>query len=303
MTSILQRVSRSLLAGGIGLAVLGLAADARAEDPTKEQCISANEDAQTLRQKGHLQAARTQLLVCVRTSCPTAVRDDCAQRLNDIENAVPTIVFTAKGAGDVDLSDVKVTMDGVAVATRLDGAALTVEPGEHSFEFTAAGYPPVLKTLVLREGVKRRQEQIVFAAIVAPVEQTAPTPVAPVFAPAPPASPSESGDGRRILAYVLGGAGVVGLGLGTVFALKAKSTYDDSGAHCPRGPASCDADGVSGGKDANAQATVSTIAFLAGGALLASGVVLFVTAPKDGGVTVQPAVGMAGAGLRLAATW
>ena len=302
MTSILQRVSRSLLAGGIACALLGLAADARAEDPTKEQCISANEDAQTLRQKGHLQAARTQLLVCVRTSCPTAVRDDCAQRLNDLENAIPTIVFTAKGAGDVDLSDVKVTMDGVAVATRLDGAALTVEPGEHSFEFTTAGYPPVLKTLVLREGVKRRQEQIVFAPIGGPVDP-APTTIAPASEPVPPAPPAESGEGRRILAYVLGGAGVVGLGLGAVFALKAKSTYDDSNAYCPGGPTHCNELGVSGGKDASAQATVSTISFIAGGALLASGIVVFVTAPKDGGVTVQPTVGMAGAGLRLAATW
>ena len=273
-----------------------------AEEPTKEQCISANEDAQTLRQKGHLEDARKQLLVCVRTSCPTAVRDDCAQRLNDIESAVPTIVFTAKGNGDADLSDVKVTMDGVTIATRLDGGALTLEPGEHAFEFTTAGYPPVQRTLVLREGVKRRQEQIVFGNGAVAVEPQAPPPVVPVPAPLPPA-PVESGDGRRIVSYVLGGAGIVGLGLGTFFGLKAKSTYDDSGAHCPRGPTSCDADGVQGGKDASTQAAGSTVAFLAGGALLATGVVLYLTAPKDGGVTVQPAVGMAGASLRLGASW
>lgn len=303
MIAVRQRVSRSLLAAGAGLALVVLAGDARAEDPTKEQCISANEDAQTLRQKGHLQAARLQLLVCVRTSCPTAVRDDCAQRLNDIENAMPTIVFTAKGTGDVDLSDVKVTMDGVAIATRLDGGALTLEPGEHAFEFTAVGYPPVSKTLVMREGVKRRQEQILFASVVAPV-QTAPAVIEPVNTPAAPAPDvAPSSDGRRILSYVLGGAGIVGIGIGTIFGLKAKSTYDDSADHCPRGPASCDADGVSGGKDASTQATVSTISFIAGGALLASGIVLFVTAPKDGGVTVAPAVGMTGAGLRLGATW
>ena len=304
MTSIRRRVSRSFLTVGVGLALLGSSASARAEDPTKEQCISANEDAQTLRQKGHLQAARSQLLVCVRTSCPIAVRDDCAQRLNDIENALPTIVFNAKGTGDADLSDVKVTMDGVVVATRLDGAALAFEPGEHAFEFAAPGYPPIIKTLVLREGVKRRQEQIVFAAaVVATAEQ----PLAPVSAPTPPPAEDRSSDSasgsQRLLAYVLGGAGIVGLGLGTVFAIKAKSTYDDSGAHCPRGPASCDADGVSGGKDASKQATVATISLIAGGALLASGIVLFITAPKDGGITVQPTVGMAGAGLRLGATW
>jgi hypothetical protein len=301
MTSIVQPVSRSVLAAAAGIAVFAFATRAHAEDPTKEQCISANEDAQTLRQKGHLEAARTQLLVCVRTSCPAAVRDDCAQRLDDIASAVPTIVFTAKGSGDVDLSDVKVTMDGVTIATRLDGSALTLEPGEHAFEFTAAGYPPVQKTLVLREGVKRRQEQIVFATGAAPGDAQAPA-VVPIASPLPQAA-VESGDGRRTLSYVLGGAGLVGLGLGTFFGLKAKSTYDDSGAHCPRGPSSCDAAGVSGGKDASTQAAVSTVAFLAGGALLATGVVVYLTAPKDGGVTLQPAVGMAGAGLRLGASW
>lgn len=302
MISPLPRLSRSLLAAAVGLALLGFAVDARAEDPTKEQCISANEDAQTLRQKGHLQAARSQLLVCVRTSCPTAVRDDCAQRLNDIENAIPTIVFTAKGANDVDLSDVKVTMNGVTVATRLDGAALNVEPGEHSFEFTTPGYPPVTRTLVLREGVKRRQEQIAFAPVVVPGESPQAAATAPL-APATAGQPQTeaSGDGRRTVAYVLGGAGVVALGLGAFFGLKAKSTYDDSKTDCTNNL--CGAKGVEGGKDASTQAAVSTISFIAGGALLASGIVLFVTAPKDGGVTVQPTVGTAGAGLRLGATW
>ena len=305
MTSTLPRFVRPLLAAGLGLAFVGLAADARAEDPTKEQCISANEDAQTLRQKGHLQAARSQLLVCVRPSCPVAVRDDCAQRLNDIENAVPTIVFSAKGTGEADLINVKVTMDGVTIATKLEGTALTLEPGEHSFEFTTPGYAPIVKTFVMREGVKRRQEQIVFTPIVAPGDPGAGgAPVAPpVTPPAPQAT--DSGDSRRILAYVLGGAGIVGVGLGTFFGLKAKSTYDDSKQYCPRGASSCTADGVSGGSDASTQAAVSTVAFIAGGALLASGIIVFITAPKNGttGMTVQPTVGMAGAGVRLGASW
>ena len=152
MTMARYRGSRSrtdgksvFLAAALVLASVGVSVDARAEDPTKEQCISANEDAQSLRAKNKLQAARAQLLVCVAKSCPTAIRDDCSERLNDIEIAVPTVVFTEKG-GDTDLSAVKVTMDGVVVATRLDGAALTVEPGEHAFEFTAEGYAPVIKT-------------------------------------------------------------------------------------------------------------------------------------------------------------
>ncbi len=311
MTMARYRGSRSrtdgksvFLAAALVLASVGVSVDARAEDPTKEQCISANEDAQSLRAKNKLQAARAQLLVCVAKSCPTAIRDDCSERLNDIEIAVPTVVFTAKG-GDTDLSAVKVTMDGVVVATRLDGAALTVEPGEHAFEFTAEGYAPVIKTFVLREGVKRRQEEIVFYST---HPSTAAPPVVPIdrgvtqsAGPAQEQPVADSGNGRRILSYVLGGAGIVGIGLGTYFGLKAKSTYDDSASHCKNGV--CDSAGFDGGEDASSQAAVSTVAFIAGGALLAGGLILFLTAPKDGGVSVQPTAGLNGGGLRLGATW
>lgn len=305
MSTRARRAARRFSTAAIAVALLGVAADARAEDPTKEQCISANEDAQTLRQKGRLQAARAQLLVCVANSCPVAIKDDCSQRLNDIETAIPTIVFTAK-AGDGDVSAVKVTMDGTVVASRLDGSALTVEPGEHAFEFTTPGYAPVLKSFVLREGVKRRQEEIVFY----PMGGATP-PIAAGAAPPPPVATEpppvgehpieDSGNGRRILSYVLGGAGIVSLGLGAYFGLKAKSTYDDSESHCRNGV--CDSEGVTGGDDASTQAAVSTVAFVAGGALLAGGIILFLTAPKDGGVNLQPAAASNGGGLRLGGTW
>jgi hypothetical protein len=144
--------------------VVGVVTEARADEPTKEQCMSANEAAQSLRQSGKLEAARAQLLTCVAKSCSAAVRDDCNERLDELTKAVPTIVFTAKGAGGADLVAVRVTVDGAVLAERLDGTALSVEPGEHTFEFTTEGFAPMSKKLVVREGVKARQEAIDFAA-------------------------------------------------------------------------------------------------------------------------------------------
>jgi hypothetical protein len=144
--------------------MIGIVSDARADDPTKEQCMSANEAAQSLRQAGRLEAARAQLVTCINKSCSTAVRDDCNERLNEVAKAMPTIVFTAKGPGDADLVAVRVTMDGGRLADRLDGTALSVDPGEHTFEFTTEGFAPISKKLVVREGVTGRQEAVAFAS-------------------------------------------------------------------------------------------------------------------------------------------
>jgi hypothetical protein len=76
------------------------------------------------------------------------------------------------------------------------------------------------------------------------------------------------------------GAGVVGVGLGAFFGLRAQSKNDDSLALCrPDDPSRCTAEGKSLRDDAAGAATVSTIGFVAGGALLAGGVVLLLTAP------------------------
>jgi hypothetical protein len=285
------------------VALTAVASDALAEDPTKEQCIAANQDAQALRRTGKIVEAREQLFVCIAKACPGALRDDCAERLNDVEKAVPTIVFIAKDEKGADLSAVRVTMDGAALADHLDGSALSVNPGEHTFELMTDGFPAITRKLLIREGAKGRQEVFAFGSAAPP------PPVPAVSSPAPTTTPSETseersettGNGQRTIAYVVGGAGIVGLGLGTYFGLRAKSTYDDARTHCPTGPSTCDGAGVTGGDDAHNQATVSTVAFVAGGVLLAGGVVLFLTAPKRGALAIQPTAGLGG--IRLTGTW
>ena len=54
---------------------------------------------------------------------------------------------------------------------------------------------------------------------------------------------------------------------------------------------------------AHTQAQVSTVTFVLGAALLAGGVALFLTAPKDGAVSVQPSLGPSTAGIRLGGSW
>jgi serine/threonine-protein kinase len=78
----------------------------------------------------------------------------------------------------------------------------------------------------------------------------------------------------------LGVAGVVGLGVGSVFGLRAMSINDDAKGHCPQSPRCNDPEGPELTRDAQSAATVSTIAFVAGAALLVGGAILWFTAPS-----------------------
>ena len=131
-------------------------------DPTHAECVAANEKAQALQNASKLRDARSQLLVCIVDACPDVVRRDCVQRLKDVEDATPTIVFGAKDGAGHDLVDVQVTMDGATVASRLDGTALQVDPGAHDFVFQTAGVDPLKQSFVIRQGEKDRHEVVVL---------------------------------------------------------------------------------------------------------------------------------------------
>ncbi len=97
--------------------------------------------------------------------------------------------------------------------------------------------------------------------------------------PAEEPAPSD-GSTQRTIGLVVGGVGVVGLGLGAFFGFRAKSKLDDSNAgHCAANDR-CDATGVTLRSDYTSAARFSTVGFIAGGVLLAGGVVLYLTAPR-----------------------
>jgi hypothetical protein len=294
-----MRSNFALLAAALGCASLVCARPAAAADPTKDQCIDANEGAQGLRKAGKLREAEQRLLVCVAASCPGVVRDDCAQRLTEVRAATPTVVFIVKDDADQDLSDVHVTMDGQVLTEKLDGTAIAINPGQHRLVFESTGRSPQEKALVVREGEKDRHERIVLVA-------TAPGPTEPVpeaATVAPVESTKHDGATQRVAGLVVGGVGVAGIVLGGVFGIVSKSTYDSALNHdCQGVPNECSPTGYDQGKSAHSQAAVSTVAFIAGGVLLGGGALLYFTAPKAG-VTVSPSVGLASAGLDLRGSW
>jgi hypothetical protein len=227
-----------------------------------------------------------------------------------VNAAIPTIVFEAKDAGGDDLVAVKVTMDGQPIADRLEGTALSIDPGAHTFTFESAGKTTVQKQFVIREGEKDRRERIAFGG---PSVATVPEPTpgaASILASSPAApAPSDGASGRlgarRILALVAAGVGVVGLGVGVGFGIDSKLKHDDAHNACPE-PTCADRTGVDLWNQAVSAGNVSTVAFIVGAAGLAGGAALWFTAPHRSGESAETAgtqVGLGPGMLQLKGVW
>jgi hypothetical protein len=286
-------MSRHLLSTSLALLVSIPPCLAQAADTTKQECVDANDAAQDLRQSGKLRQAREKLAICGSASCPSVVRDDCTQRLAELDSAMPQIVFSARDASGNDLVDVKVTIDGAPLVDRLDGSSVKVDPGPHVFVFTWERHPAVTKRLVLAEHDHARREVVVFGSA-ATVESASPG--------AAPAAAGSSGSGidRKTIAFAVGGVGVAGLVVGSIFGAVASSKWSaaksDCGAGCgPTAPAQGEK------STASSDATTSTVAFVVGGALAAGGVVLYLTAPSGSspgtGMQLAPSIGAGSGGL------
>jgi hypothetical protein len=276
------RARRSLF--GCAVTVVAFSIQARSADaaPTKDQCIDADTQAQDLRRNASLLEAREALRLCVDEACPQMVREDCTKRLDELASEVPSIVFAAKGAARNDLSAVSVTIDGKPLVDHLDGSAIEVDPGEHTFSLTAASLPPATLKLLIRECERGRHEAVLIAPPDAPLarppDRKLPVGAAgktPEKGPDSSLRPAAPASTQRLVAWTALGLGAVGVVLGSVFGLESKSKHDEAkacGATCPDLP-SHDAN-----EDALKFGNISTVAFIVGAVGLASGTALWLTA-------------------------
>jgi hypothetical protein len=184
-----------------------------------------------------------------------------------------------------------------------------VRPGRHRFTARLAGRVDAVWEVELSP---RQQASHTFTL----PEPVAVVPVAsPPLAPAPAPTTTDTGspkssNGLRTGAYVAFGAGVVGLGVGTIFGLRAKSKYgeanDITDDNCASsGPCELPAplfDERAGlGNDGDRAKTLSIVGFALGGVGLAAGATLFMLSNKRDGAAaarVEPYVGVGQLGLR-----
>jgi len=243
------------------------------------------------------------LAVAERTGDSAAAglaRDQLAALQPDLDYLTIAVARESAAAG------LEITLDGEKIPEAAWGTALPVDPGEHEVAARAPRHTPwSTKTTVTG---KAARSSLAVPVLVA--DETAETPATPgalqVGAPLPEQPVAGGGKGRataHALALVSGGLGLVGLGIGSAFGLDAaskKSQYqgDEVNGRCVT--EAC----VTTSKDAESAATVSTIAFLAGGVLAAAGAVVWVTAPRDERtLAIVPMAGPQGMGAGVSGTW
>lgn len=158
--------------------------------------------------------------------------------------------------------------------------ALPVDPGEVVVQASAPGRKPVRIAATAAPKATTRIEVPALEAVPAEVAPPKPNPAVDTKT-AELAEPQRDGSTQRTLALVAGGAGVVGLAVGSIFGFVSIGHKNDAEAdnHCDAAN-TCDGVGLAARKDAISAGNVSTIAFVAGGVLLAGGAVLWFTAPK-----------------------
>jgi hypothetical protein len=282
-------------------------------------CDDLHDDAAQKRasKSDDLKALQTVLLSCVsQTECDTATRADCQTWLGEVNAELPTIILDSKehhpeSSEMIPIVVERVTIDQETITgfDELSGRkAIPLNPGDHTFIFTRKGDESVTVHQMVRRGGKSVSVPAVF-------ERKPPPPVSPEPKPAktvePPSNVSpdspppekDSGSPLRTVGWALGAAGVIGLGVGIGFGVRAIGAKSD--ANCDSNN-QCDPGKLA---DARSAATASTAGIIVGGALLAGGIIMFIVSPSNDSKDqahrfgIAPAVAKNEGGLTLRGAW
>jgi hypothetical protein len=210
-------------------------------------------------------------------------------------------------AAAVDTPGLEVKLDGVVLNKPAWGVATPVDAGSHVASASAPGKRSWTETVTI---AAERDARRVEVPVLPDEMQVAPPPPPPprsdaVASPAvtpPPEQPGGGGGTQRTIGLIVGGAGVVGIGVGAVFAVVASGKWNDATTKCPDHTCK-NADDASLGTSAGTMADVATAAFVIGGVALAAGAALFFTAPSGAraNLRVAPLVARDGAGIAVGA--
>ena len=196
-----------------------LLAPLRASATDVQACLGASEKGQRARAAGKLREAREQFLLCGGEGCPAMVRRDCTQWQGEVMSTLPSVVLGAKDKQGRDLFDVTVTMDGEVVARKLDGKAVAIDPGPHTFKFEIPGSTPVIERALVKEGEKTRVITVSFVEGGAAAAGDGGAPATDVDHKTPPAAEG----GHTVLPWVVVGVGAATVIVGIVIVLAAPS--------------------------------------------------------------------------------
>jgi hypothetical protein len=241
-------------------------------------------------------------------SAQQVARDRAAKLAPRLSHLVIDATTSASVAG------LEIKRDGVVIGNAQWGVPIPADAGSHAVTAAAPGYTTWESKVELAANaatatvhVPALEAEPVAAPSSVPVaSSSSTTPSSESAQPAPlaPDASNTSGLGsQRTWALVAGGAGVAGIAVGTIFGLMSKAKHDDADAICPGGDCGTNQEGVDRWNDARSAGNVSTVAFIIGGAGLATGAVLWLTAKPASAETATAAVSAGPSSLWITGRW
>jgi hypothetical protein len=206
--------------------------------------------------------------------------------------------LTVSVPDDVKVPGLELLRDGENLPKAAWGAAVPVDPGEHEIVARAPGYKPwSTKKNISAAGANESIEvpELDTVDATSPVHRQ----------PKGDDVRADPGQSQRTIGLIAGGVGIVGVGVGTFFGIRTivkKNEYERDST--PSGDCLSN-ECATASHDAHTAGVISTIAFVAGGAFLATGAVLWFTAPKAkrASALLYPVASSRSAGLAVHATF
>jgi hypothetical protein len=227
----------------------------------------------------------------------TSARDDRARKIraivDDLDRDVPRL--TVKAPRDANLAGVVIKLDGVVLEASALGVGQRVDPGPHDVDTIVGGVRRTRVVPVERRGNaeimielpaatvgKREPDSPVVrpGAAAGTVAGTTPRTIVDT-ADSAPSGTTDTGRTRRFIGLGVAGAGALTISIAAIVTLGARGDYRNAlDDHCQGKTDLCDDEGLSITHGALHRANVATVFALLGLGAVATGAVVYFTAPK-----------------------
>lgn len=253
--------------------VAAMAAPSVARAASVDACVDAAEKSQSLRDDGQLVEAKEKLVTCSAAGCPAAVAKQCARWLQEVEQALPSIVVRVRDQAGKDVVDATISVDGTLRSSHADGRPIALDPGAHTIVVRREGAADAEEKLVVVAGEKNRVIQVESKPASA-------VPKPPVDGP-PVEPPKDSGSGGGFkfpwISGVFFGVGVAGFVGMAILVPMASGEANDLRTTCSPNCAQSDVDAV------QTKITVANVMLGVGIGGVAAGVTALIIANVIGG--------------------
>ncbi len=220
------------------------------------------------------------------------------ERAHALEAIAPRLTITVPASASAPEARLEVLVDGAPFPSRSWNSAQPLDAGAHTVTASAPGKRPFATTVTLQDGKA--------AEVTVPELENEP---ATSIVTVGPEGDKDAGAGQRRSALIVGVVGVVGLAVGAGAGIFSIVKHGQAKDICPTFSSCPDAGGRTKWNTATDAGTVSTVGFVAGGAILTAAAILYFTAAKDrspssttatsgnAGWWLSPSVGLDSAGL------